>query len=151
MAAPHPHDDDVFIPPSDDAPPAPLTDDEAARLLSVPLAPPPQQQQPPSWAERFEALSRRGGKALSDEQAAAILAAAPVPNHLPDLPTASVSPVPHRPAIMLGYRTRHARRAGESIEAIRQLPLAFRIVRVGVWLVLAALILLVCFAGPGGL
>lgn len=104
----------------------PLSEDDAARILSQGEAP-----------DHFEVLSRRRATPISDEQAAAILKEkAPTPYAADALPVARrAEPMP--PAV-LSYRGK-----APSIHAVEMppphtLPLGYRVLRLALWLSVAA-------------
>jgi hypothetical protein len=143
----------------------PLTEDEVVRLLTAGASAAPPRAAP--WAERFDVLSKRRGRPMSEQQIMAVLAGRDEDGNPHagdgssaescgprDLPTAQVSPVPFRPppAPLLDYsakpsRLTRRRRAAEATLSIQELPLPFRIIRVAVWLLVAALMVLVIILG----
>lgn len=128
---------DASNPMSHPSRPTPISDDEAARLIAA----------APVGEDRFAILSRRGGRPMSDEQIAEFLvsaAGAPVsPHELPPLPVARVADARALPpAPVLGYADRKDRDARYSDpRLLAELPVAFRVLRVAPWVLVALFML----------
>src|SRR5688500_10549627 len=159
-------DDDFSLAFGPEAGTRPLTEDEVVRLLSGADTAPARPRDAP-WAERFAVLSKRRGRPMSEQQIMAVLAGRVEAGNPPaavdvsaesrglrELPTAQVAPIPFRPppGPVLDYSSKSSRlaqrrRAVESTLTIQELPLPFRIMRVAVWLLVAALMVLVVVLG----
>jgi hypothetical protein len=117
--------------------PTPISDDEAARLIAgAPVA-----------DDRFAILSRRGGRPMSDEQIAEFLSSAPgaptLPGEIAPLPVARVADAGSLPpAPVLGYA--HPKDADghySDPRLLAEMPIAFRVLRVAPWVLVAAFML----------
>ena len=115
-----------------------ISEDDAARLIAG----------APAATDHFAVLSRPGGRPMSEDEIAEFLyhASRPPMVELPPLPVARVAAVPREeagPAPTLTYASRHDRDAHYSDpRLLAQLPVAFRVLRVAPWVLLALLMLL---------
>ena len=116
-----------------------ISEDEAARLIAG----------APVEADSFAILSRRGGRPMSDEQIAEFLcnnpgagaaATSSSAGEVPPLPTARVAAAADAPPPpVLGYAstTDHDARYSDP-RLLAELPIAFRVLRVAPWVLVAA-------------